>query len=392
MNESVLFRELESVSDKKLAIATLNAEGSLNALTLEMVQLLKQKLLQWQSDGDVAMVIIEGCGDKAFCAGGDVVKLYQASVDARSKALEGTKQSEIVANDVHGSLSLDVIEFFRQEYELDYLIHTYSKPVLCWGHGIVMGGGLGLFAGASHRVVTERSRIAMPEITIGLYPDVGGTHFLNKMPDGMGLFLGLTGASINASDAKQVQLADHFVLHQHKGELIEALLLMKWGDTSALNHQKLSDVLIKFEQADQVAVPRGNITNFKSLMTELAQCETAQSAVAKILDVSSDDKWMLKAQDGLAKGSALTAHIVFRQLQLGKTLSLADCFKLELGISCNCSAIGEFAEGVRALLIDKDYTPNWLFDTVHDVEPEMVDKMFRSPWLDNDHPLSRLGS
>lgn len=375
MNEPVLFRELESVSGKLIGIATLNVESSLNALNLEMVQLLTKQLLDWQQRSDIALVMLEGSGDKAFCAGGDVVQLYKATVQAGKNAIAPYIET-----------------FFTQEYELDYLIHTFGKPVLCWGHGIVMGGGLGLFAGASHRVVTQKSRIAMPEITIGLYPDVGGTHFLNKMPPGAGLFLALTGASINGSDAKYVQLANHFILSEHQGQLVENMLLVKWGDTEALNHQKLSDVLVKFEQKDQVHMPSGNISRFSELLTDLATIESVSAAVTKILDISSDDKWMLRAQDSLAKGSPLTAHIVMRQLTLGKSLSLADCFRLELGLSCNCSAIGEFAEGVRALLIDKDFCPSWFYETVHDVDLEMLNKMFSSPWTKESHPLKDLGN
>jgi len=374
MSESVLFRELESVSDKKIGVATLNAEKSLNALSLEMVQLLTPQLLAWQQDPEIALVMIEGAGEKAFCAGGDVVQLYKAATSAGD-----------------GSYSQDIETFFTKEYELDYLIHTFDKPILLWGHGIVMGGGLGLLAGASHRVVTEKSRIAMPEITIGLYPDVGGTYFLNKMPPGCGLFLGLTGASINAADAKYVKLADHFVCNENKVNVIEELLLVQWGDTEALNHQKLTDVLMKFEVQDKIQMPKGNLSHHQELLTEIANMNRVESAVVAILDHKTEEKWFTKAQVALGDGSALTAHIVKRQLELGKELSLADCFRLELGVSCNCAAIGEFSEGVRALLIEKDNNPDWMFATVHDVDPAMVDKMFNSPWKKEQHPLASLG-
>lgn len=374
MSDCVLFRELESVSDKKIGVATLNSEKSLNALSLDMVELLTPQLTEWQQRDDIALVMLEGAGEKAFCAGGDVVQLFNAGVSAG-----------------HGNYSADIENFFTKEYQLDYLIHTYNKPILLWGHGIVMGGGLGLLAGASHRVVTEKSRIAMPEITIGLYPDVGGTYFLNQMPDGCGLFLGLTGASINAADAKYVNLADHFVLNERKGELLEKLLVTTWGNTAALNHQKLTDALIEFETADQIQMPSGNVSHYKNFMAELAQKPTASSAVATILDYATEDKWFSKAKQSLSHGSALTAHIVFQQLQVGKELSLAECFQLELGLSCNCSAIGEFTEGVRALLIEKDNQPKWIYETVHDVQQEMVDRMFAQPWTEEAHPLRELG-
>lgn len=377
MTEPVIFQELTSSSNKKIGVATLNAEKSLNALTLQMVTLLSEQLLAWQERSDIAIVVLEGTGDKAFCAGGDIVELYKATINNQTKP--------------EGLIAPYIENFFKSEYELDYLIHTFDKPILCWGHGIVMGGGLGLFAGASHRVVTEKSRIAMPEITIGLYPDVGGTYFLNKMPAGAGLFLALTGAAINAEDAKFTNLADHVLIHNNKSLLLESLLQVKWGDTQALNHQKLTDVLFQFEQKDRVYMPPGNMAHYKTLFLKLAECDNVNEAATKILELPNDDKWLAKAQDGLAKGSPLTAHIIMRQLELGKTLSLADSFRLELGLSCHCSAIGELAEGVRALLIDKDYCPNWMFDNIRDVELSTLDQMFRSPWSEQTHPLKELG-
>ncbi|QTH64429.1 enoyl-CoA hydratase/isomerase family protein [Psychrosphaera ytuae] len=373
MSESVLYKELESISDKKVGFATLNAERSLNALSLEMVESLYAKLLEWQERSDVAVVVIQGAGQKAFCAGGDVVQLHNAAVSAGE-----------------GNIARDVEQFFTKEYKLDYLIHKFDKPILLWGHGIVMGGGLGLLAGASHRVVTERSRIAMPEITIGLYPDVGGSYFLNKMPPGVGMFLGLTGASINAADAKFVKLADHFVSSSRHESIVEHLLTIAWGNTVALNHQKLTDLLSELEVEDKLQIPEGNIAKFSDYMETLDGIDSSSAAIASILDQTFDDSWFKKAQASLAHGSPLSARIIKRQIDLGKTMSLADSFRLELGLSVNCAAIGDFAEGVRALLIDKDNNPNWKFATIHDVTDEFIDQFFQSPWDANNHPLKEL--
>ncbi len=370
----MLFNEIASACGKKIAVAKLNSEKSLNALSFDMVKLLMPQLQRWQSDPSIAMVMLEGAGDKAFCAGGDVVQLYNATLEAGK-----------------GNYSADVESFFTKEYQLDYLIHNYNKPILLWGHGIVMGGGLGLFAGASHRVVTERSRIAMPEITIGLYPDVGATYFLNKMPTGCGLFLGLTAASINATDAKFVDLADHFMSSEHKEPLFERLLATQWDDESNGNHQILTKVLSEFEQADLHLLPQGNLENHQTLLLAVEQATTLEDAVEQILNYPSEDKWIIKAQSALNHGSALTAHLIKRQLTLGKSLSLAECFRLELGLSVQCSAIGEFAEGVRALLIEKDNKPNWYFNSVTEVDTGFVDKMFESPWSQDAHPLADLG-
>ena len=179
----VLFEELPTACGRSVGVATLNAPAALNALSLSMVRALTPMLRQWAYDNAIVGVVLQGAGEKAFCAGGDLRELYES----------------LRANP--GEPSDYARGFFAEEYQLDYLIHTFDKPILCWGHGIVMGGGIGLMSGASHRVVTSQSRLAMPEITVGLYPDVGGSWLLRRMPGRLGLFLALTGASRNASDA-----------------------------------------------------------------------------------------------------------------------------------------------------------------------------------------------
>lgn len=372
-NDVVQYQELTAQNGKKIGVATLNSEKSLNALSLPMVESLLPQLQAWQADNSISMVLLQGAGDKAFCAGGDIRDLYKAMLAEP------------------GTYAPYVEEFFTKEYTLDYLIHTFGKPVLVWGNGIVMGGGLGLMAGASHRVVTATSRIAMPEMAIGLYPDVGASWFLNRMPAGCGLFLGLTGASINAADAKFIGLADNFLLHERKAALLEKLLTVKWGDTVALNHQKLSDVLRAEEDQCRTQMPLSNIRPHQGDIESLAKPDQLATVIDAINRMQGEDKWLQKAKESLAYGSPITAHIVFELLKLGQSKILADSFRLELGLSVQCGKLGEFTEGVRALLMDKDLTPNWQYKTVSDVPQSVIDELFRSPWSANEHPLRELG-
>jgi len=374
VNEVVLYQELTAQNGKKIGVATLNSEKSLNALSLPMVESLLPKLHTWQADPSISLVILDGSGDKAFCAGGDIRDLYKAMLDKP------------------GEYAPYVEEFFTKEYTLDYLIHTFGKPVLVWGNGIVMGGGLGLMAGASHKVVTATSRIAMPEMAIGLYPDVGASWFLNRMPAGCGLFLGLTGASINAADAKFIGLADHFVLHERKAALIDKLKTINWGDTIALNHQKLSDALRSEEDQCRTQMPLSQIRPHQSEIEALAGLTELESVIAAINAMQGEDKWLQKAKDSLAYGSPITAHIVFELLKLGQSKILADSFRLELGLSVQCGKLGEFTEGVRALLMDKDLQPKWQYKTVADVPQAVIAELFRSPWQPEQHPLRHLGT
>lgn len=371
----VLFREIESVSDKKIGIATLNTERSLNALSLPMIQALYDKLQVWQADNNIAMVWLEGAGEKAFCAGGDVVSLY--------KAMQQTQSERDAA----------ITQFFFEEYRLDYLIHTFGKPVLVWGHGIVMGGGLGLLAGASHRVMTERSRIAMPEVTIGLYPDVGGSYFLNHMPAGVGVFLGLTGASINALDAKYIGLADFALESRLRSQLFDKLLVTNWGDTIALNHDKLNDVLRSLELESINAMPAGQVKPHADTLARLPQFGKASDIAQEIMSWPAEpDSWLAKAQKSLKHGSPITINLVVEQLKRAKGKKLSDCFRMELGLSLRCAQYGEFAEGVRALLIDKDNQPKWRFHSIRSVSDDVIDWLFNSPWSAEQHPLAELGA
>ncbi|SDB07278.1 Enoyl-CoA hydratase/carnithine racemase [Pseudidiomarina indica] len=373
MDSVILFDELEANHGKRIGVVTLNSEKSLNALSLPMIQGFLPKLEQWAAADDIACVVLQGAGEKAFCAGGDIVSMYHAMKSQPGVLVE------------------EVADFFSQEYRLDYAIHTFPKPFIVWGHGIVMGGGMGLMNGASHRIVTERSLLAMPEITIGLYPDVGATHFLNQMPAGCGLFLGLTGAHMNATDALFLNLADHFVASTSKADVINGLQAIQWGDTAALNHEKVTDLLNQFSARDGALRPASQVEAQLPLLKKLTSGPDVVSVVQQILADNTDDPWVTRARNNLAGGCPMTAHIVWNQLQHGADLSLADCFRLELTLSVNCAVKGDFAEGVRALLIDKDKQPNWQHASVADVEAETIDEFFTSPWDAAEHPLAHLG-
>ncbi|KTF18266.1 enoyl-CoA hydratase/isomerase family protein [Pseudoalteromonas sp. H105] len=365
----VLFETATAMNGALIGIATLNSPKSLNALNFDMITLLEPQLKAWADDSNIAMVVLRGSGEKAFCAGGDVVSLH--------KAMSANEPNKLVE------------DFFTQEYRLDHLIHCYEKPLLVWGNGIVMGGGLGLMAGASHRVVTETSRIAMPELTIGLYPDVGGSYFLHKMPEHVGLFLGLTAASINCEDAMFVSLADHFVKAEKYDTLLAQLVETKWGKTASLNHDKLTGILNELDQLSG-RLPKGNVKSNLSLIQKLGDFSTLNDKIAYILTLETEDKWLTRAQKSLKHGCPLSCELVSRQLDSSKGKSLGECFQMELGMSVRCGEVGEFQEGVRALLIDKDGAPNWKYKTLSDIPNQLVDSFFTARWDELSHPLKQL--
>lgn len=253
-----------------------------------------------------------------------------------------------------------------------------------------MGGGLGMLVGASHRVVTESSRFAMPEISIGLFPDVGGSYFLNKMPSGFGLFLALTGASINAADAKLCDIADHFVEQKQKDNFLSQLKMINWGETISLNHDKTSQLLQEFEQVSANKIPKSPLREYQRLIAQLVDKTNLSDIITAILTVESEDKWFSRAQKSLKNGSALSTQLAYLQLQQGKGMTLADCFRMELNLAVKSGRFGEFLEGVRALLIDKDNTPNWKYSSVISIDKQVIDWFFTSKWAKEDHPLAKL--
>lgn len=369
-------------SGEFIGIITLNKEKSLNALNLDMVQLMSACLEEWRDDDSVVAIFVEGAGDKAFCAGGDVVSMHQAMKKVRAQEpIKNTSKLD------HPPQFL--IDFFTQEYSLDYCIHTYPKPIIIWGAGIVMGGGLGLFAASKFAVATETSRFAMPEISIGLFPDVGGSYFLNRMPPGVGLFLGITGASFNGVDAFDVKLASHKLASLSKQTLLTQLLQL--DDVSAPNIDRVLSTLQQTDESTFAAIEARLHSNFAILkpLGKAQNLSEAISALTEIVEKKGDDRWWMKALKTLRNGSPITAHLVFEQLQRSKGLTLAQCFRQELNMAVNCSMYGEFEEGVRALLIDKDFAPQWLYQTRDDVPQDVIDAHF-SYFAEATHPLHQL--
>lgn len=372
MTDCVLFDTVPTASGHVFGRATLNAPTSLNALSLSMVDLLHPQLKAWAADPAVAGVVLDAVGDKAFCAGGDVVALYRSM-----------RASE------PGQVPAEAAQFFEREYRLDHLIHGFPKPFLCWGHGIVMGGGIGLMAGASHRVATARTRLAMPEITLGLYPDVGGSWFLGRAPGRTGLFLALTGASLNAGDARFAGLADFVLRHEDHAEVLAAIAATTWQGDAAPDSATLSHLLeIRGAGIEAPASPLR--THFDRIQAVVGHDRVADIAPRLAALASDSDPWLATAGATFAKGSPTSAWLSFEMQRSARHLSLADVFRREYDASVACCVHGDFAEGVRALLIDKDKTPRWKPATLAELDERELRSHFM-PALVGTHPLSDLG-
>ena len=374
----VLFETFVANNGRQIGVITLNAEKTLNALSLEMIDLMAEQLLAWSTDDNIAMVLMQAAGEKAFCAGGDLQNLYQSMRDHHASA----DKDDVRANQY-------ACDFFNREYRLDYFIHTYPKPILCWGHGIVMGGGIGLMAGASHRVVTEKSRLAMPEIGSGLFPDVGGSYFLNRMPGKLGLFLALTGAMVNAADAKFTKLADYAIAQVDKSSVLEKLLQQPWSKSQEKNSHLLDTLLRGSEMALEIV--QGPLQIHFEAINVLCGQDDLNEIVDAIIALDPEEAWLKKAVASLKAGSPSSVHLANLLLNKTENSLLADVFRLEYLAALHCAARPDFAEGIRALLIDKDLKPQWQPATHAGMTEEWVNGFIENPWSEEAHPLADLG-
>ncbi|MBV4509211.1 enoyl-CoA hydratase/isomerase family protein [Pseudomonas sp. SWRI22] len=330
---------------------TLNRPAGLNAITLDMVRQLTAHLQAWADDTEVYAVVLRGAGEKAFCAGGDIRSLY-----------DSFKQGDTLHQD-----------FFVEEYALDLAIHHYRKPVLALMDGFVLGGGMGLVQGADLRVVTERSRLAMPEVAIGYFPDVGGSYFLSRIPGELGTYLGVTGVQIRAADALYCGLADWYIDSAKWVELDQKLDGLQWHDSPLKDLQgALAKLAVQQLPDAPLAALRPAIDHFFGLPDVPSIVEQLQQVT-----VADSHDWALTTANLMQTRSPLAMAVTLEMLRRGRHLPLEQCFALELHLDRQWFERGDLIEGVRALIIDKDKTPKWNPPTLHALDASHVDSFFR---------------
>jgi len=377
MNAPVLFEELSTRARKQIALITLNRPARLNGLSLDMCRLLLEQLRRWALDDGIALVLLKGQSSKAFCAGGDLHSLYRSV----QQNLSGRPWDNPYAR-----------EFFEIEYRLDYLIHTYPKPIVCWGSGIVMGGGVGLMMGASHRIVTETTRFAMPEIKIGLFPDVGGSWMLERLPAGLGMFLALTGAQLGAADCRYLGLADYWLHSSAWPHLLQTLVENAWTDGREENDVRLHQILRSHKPREELAL--GPLQRHHAFLAEQCDGPDFEAICAAIASWQHHpDAFLSQASQNFLYGSPGSARLAFALQRAAKGLSLAKVFQMEYTAALQCTGMGDFAEGVRALLLDKDHQPHWQPHTLARASGLWVHSFFTPCWPESEaHPLGDLSA
>ncbi|MDP1568068.1 MAG: enoyl-CoA hydratase/isomerase family protein [Polaromonas sp.] len=357
----------------QVGFITLNRPKALNALSLPMVRELAAALTAWRDDPAVLAVAIRGTNKVGrpgtpealfggFSAGGDIRFFHEVALA--------------------GGSALD--DFFTEEYQLNHLIHNFPKPYVAFMDGVCMGGGMGISQGAKVRIVTERSKLAMPETNIGLFPDVGGGYFLSRCPGSVGEYLALTGVVIDADEALAYGLADIKLPAAGLPALWQALGDQAFASVASVD-QWIATHLIAADH--RPAGAEGPFDRYFSL-----------ARVKHMVDAleASPDEAARKIGAMLRKRSPLMLHVTLAQIRRARTMSLADDLRMERDIVHHSfhlrpGTASETVEGIRALAIDKDYTPKWSPARIEDVKPEMTQAFFASPWAAADHPLADLG-
>jgi enoyl-CoA hydratase len=334
----------------------LNRPKALNAFTLDMYRRLEPMLHRWADDPAVHAVLIEGAGDRAFCAGGDVRRIYEAG-----KGISGDPSFTSV--------------FFAEEYRIILGIHRYKKPYIAIIDGITMGGGAGISVNGAYRVATEKTSFAMPETGIGLFPDVGATHFLNRCPGQIGRYLGLTGVRLGAADALYCGIATHFVPQERVPELKTALIGTVWQPGT--ERAQVAAILPPFA-TDPGAPP---IAARRAMIDHCFAGDTVETILAALeLETSrgetGDAAWAAETRALLLTKSPTSLRITLRQLIRGQGFDLAEALKLEYRMTQHVMAAHDFYEGIRAVLVDKDQKPRWQPPSLAEIDDNAAEAYF----------------
>ncbi len=327
----------------KLGIITLDRVKALNALTKEMIGLIYQTLMAWQYNPEVHVVLIRSASQEVFCAGGDIRSVYEM----RNQALD----SKII--------------FFETEYQLDYLLSVYPKPVISLMNGITMGGGVGLAMHVAFPIAGEKMIFAMPETAIGFFPDVGGSALLNQLPLAWQNFTGVFGQRLNAKELLHFKLVHSIIPCSAWDTLVAELIAMDWGDSPFIQVENtLNRYSIQINDAYLEPLPdfqRLAATSFAQLMTNVENaCEEAwENFKLKVLALSP-----------------LSMNVAFIQLQHARNFDVKDALGFDFYLLQHFLELPEFYEGVRAMIIDKDKNPNWSFADWRSISPEVVAGLF----------------
>ncbi len=358
----------------RIGFLELNRPKALNALSVGMIRIMHAALDAWRDDPEVVAVVVTSPHPRAFCAGGDVRFFHDAWQRGDRDAVD---------------------TFFIEEYSLNHAIFSFPKPYIALMHGVVMGGGMGISQAARHtgglRVVTDSTKMAMPETRIGLFPDVGMSWFLARTPGAIGRYLAVTGATLDAAGALHAQLADAYVPDTALPVLLDALRHERFDSgaqaVECVAAAAAAHKVVPTPDTSSLADARAGIDRHfaqPDLVAILASLDAEQ-------DCAAVDGWIEKATHAMrSQLSPLSMAVSLEVVDRARGATMADCLRRDLDLTRSTFARGDVIEGVRALIVDKDHQPAWRFKSIAEVGRADVLAMFDSPWTPDTHPLRNL--
>lgn len=354
--------DIEFVVHQRIGHITLNRPAALNALTFAMLKAMRAQMEDWAADANVKAVLVRGAGEKAFCAGGDIRAI-------REDFLAGNRANP---------------QFFAFEYAFDYYLHHYPKPYIACMHGVVMGGGMGIAQGSPLRIVSDNTRMAMPETAIGLFPDVGASYFLSRLPGALGSYLGVSGTHLRAADALYAGLADIYIPSAKLPTIDRVLHDWQGADGSS------ADLRQALHSLGQDRLPDAPLASLRPAIDQHFSHDSVTKIMRSLREETRDEfrTWAEQTHDSMGKRSPLAMCITLEQLRRAKSLALADCFRMELNLILRTLERGDFIEGVRALL--EKNAARWQHARVEDVSAEDIEAAFSPLWDQYSHPLAAL--
>lgn len=349
MEKDLLFEEVIGAGGG-LGLITLNRPSALNALTLEMCVAIDSKLAEWDQMGHIKGVVIQGEGDKAFCAGGDIHFIYD-------QGKSGAKKSQ---------------KFFWHEYRMNHRIFHFSKPIVALMHGITMGGGAGLSVHASHRVGSENLLFAMPEAGIGFFPDVGASYFLPRCTGNTGYYMALTGMRLHIADALYAGVVDHLVPKEEFGNLIDRLAETRFSENVSM---QVSDIISSFSMdIDGMDIYKPHLLEHRAEINQHFAFYTIEEIMGSLY--KSENDWCQGVITKMLEKSPTSLKVTLKELLLGSQMVFSECLRMEYRVALRFLNHPDFYEGIRSSIIDKDRSPVWHPDNLETLNRETIDAFF----------------
>ncbi|MEM8593498.1 MAG: enoyl-CoA hydratase/isomerase family protein [Pseudomonadota bacterium] len=358
-DSSLLIDQIRLNPHCTVAVLTLNRPKALNALNEVLVSALHHTLDRIKVDDNVVAVVLGGAGEGGFCAGGDIKAMHASVHDA---------DNPCVAADA----------FFDAEYRLDHAIHTYPKPFIVWGHGIVMGGGLGLFQGAQYRVLETNANVAMPEVSIGLFPDVAASYLFHQLPQPWGRFFALTGCIMNTSEAYELGIT-HYQTPSGSLPVFLKRLTVAGASLDAANMSQAIERILQ-QMADEVDAgvkPLSRLFSIEQAVHHVFSDTSLDQVDLRARALLDDDiaPMLRDALNAMLSGSPVSVCCSDLALNVTRNMTLSDVFQFDLMLVSNMIRCPDFSEGVRAMLIDKDKQPRWMHADIASVPELLLESM-----------------